>query len=160
MNEEFYNYLVATDQLDEFLGLKDEALDKEIKDTEDYISKLEEFGIQTDFQEQDLKYNKQRLEELKKRKNEAIREQRQTSEDRPQTASWQQAPYRMLLPTEDAPPACSGQKGTRIPTCLLSSSPSFQDQTAHEAEAENGNTCNTTRPQRRRIFRLSFEVNR
>ena len=71
MNDDFYNFLVATDQLDEFLGLKDEALDKEIKDTEDYISKLEEFGIQTDFQEQDLKYNKQRLEELKKIKNES-----------------------------------------------------------------------------------------
>ena len=54
-------------------------------------------------------------------------------------------------------PACSGQKGTRVPTCLLSSSRSFQDQTAHEAEAENGNTCNTTRPQRKRIFRLSFD---
>lgn len=70
MNDDFYNFLVATDQLDEFLGLKDEALDKEIKETEDYISKLEEFGIYSDFQEQDLKYNKQRLEELKKRKNE------------------------------------------------------------------------------------------
>ena len=70
MNDDFYNFLVATDQLDEFLGLKDEALDKEIKETEDYISKLEEFGIHSDFQEQDLKYIKQRLEELKKRKNE------------------------------------------------------------------------------------------
>ena len=70
MNDDFYNFLVATDQLDEFLGLKDEALDKEIKETEDYISKLEEFGIHSDFQEQDLKYNTQRLEELKKRKNE------------------------------------------------------------------------------------------
>ena len=70
MNDDFYNFLVATDQLDEFLGLKDEALDKEIKETEDYISKLEEFGIHSDFQEQDLKNNKQRLEELKKKKNE------------------------------------------------------------------------------------------
>ena len=42
MNDDFYNFLVATDQLDEFLGLKDEVLDKEIKETEDYISKLEE----------------------------------------------------------------------------------------------------------------------
>ena len=72
MNDDFYNFLVATDQLDEFLGLKDEALDKEIKETEDYISKLEEFGIHSDFQEQDLKYNRQRLEELKKRKNKII----------------------------------------------------------------------------------------
>ena len=70
MNDDFYNFLVATDQLDEFLGLKDEALDTEIKETEDYISKLEECGIHSKFQEQDLKYNKQRLEELKKRKNE------------------------------------------------------------------------------------------
>ena len=70
MNDDFYNFLVATDQLDEFLGLIDEALDREIKETEDYISKLEEFGIHSKFQEQDLKYNKQRLEELKKRKNE------------------------------------------------------------------------------------------
>lgn len=70
MKDDFYNFLVATDQLDEFLGLKDEALDKEIKETEDYISKLEEFRIHSNFQEQDLKYNKQRLEELKKRKNE------------------------------------------------------------------------------------------
>ena len=45
MNDDFYNFLVAT-------------------------SKLEEFGIHSDFQEQDLKYNRQRLEELKKRKNE------------------------------------------------------------------------------------------
>ena len=42
MNDDFYNFLVATDQLDEFLGLKDEALDKEIKDTEDYMKKAEE----------------------------------------------------------------------------------------------------------------------
>ena len=68
MNEGFYNFLVATDQLDEFLGLKDEALDKEIEETEDYISKLEEFGIHTDFQKEDLKYNKTRLEELKRMK--------------------------------------------------------------------------------------------
>ena len=27
MNDDFYNFLVATDQLDEFLGLKDEALE-------------------------------------------------------------------------------------------------------------------------------------
>ena len=67
INDDFYNFLVATDQLDEFLGLKDEALDKEIKETEDYISKLEEFGIHSKFQEQDLKYNKQRLKELKKK---------------------------------------------------------------------------------------------
>ena len=67
INDYFYNFLVATDQLDEFLGLKDEALDKEIKETEDYISKLEEFGIHSKFQEQDLKYNKQRLKELKKK---------------------------------------------------------------------------------------------
>ena len=68
MNEGFYNFLVATDQLDEFLGLKDEALDKEIEETEDYISKLEKFGIHTDFQKEDLKYNKTRLEELKRMK--------------------------------------------------------------------------------------------
>ena len=68
MNDDFYNFLVATNQLDEFLGIKDEALDKEIKETEDYISKLEEFGIHTDFQDQDLKYNKQRLDELKRKK--------------------------------------------------------------------------------------------
>ena len=48
MNEDFYNFLVATDQLDEFLGLKDEALDKEIEETEDYISKLEELMSNTD----------------------------------------------------------------------------------------------------------------
>ena len=42
MNDDFYNFLVATDQLDEFLGLKDEALDKEIKETEDYMKKAEE----------------------------------------------------------------------------------------------------------------------
>ena len=70
MNNDFYNFLVATEQLDDFLGLTDEALDKEIIETEEYIKKLEEFGIHTDFQQEDLKYNKTRLEKLKKRKAE------------------------------------------------------------------------------------------
>ena len=59
------------------------------------------------------------------------------------------------------PRGCYCQQKTRLPLAqdkkehasqpLLSSSPSFQDQTAHEAEAsskaENGNTCDTTKPQ-------------
>ena len=48
--------------------LNEKSLDKEIREIEEYISKLKEFGIYTDFQEEDLKYNETRLNELKQMK--------------------------------------------------------------------------------------------
>ena len=72
MNDDILDYLIATDNLDEFLGIKDEYrdIDKEIKDTEEYISRLEHNGIYTKFQKEDLEYNKKLLEELKKKAKE------------------------------------------------------------------------------------------
>ena len=69
-DNELFNYLVATDELDSFLGLKDEfktkeAVDKEIKEIEEYINRLKTNGIYTDWQKNDLMYNENRLKKLK-----------------------------------------------------------------------------------------------
>ena len=75
MKDEFFEFLVATDQVDEFLGLKDEYkdIDKEIKEIEEYILRLERNGIYTDYQKEDLEFNKKRLKELKNIKKEQQR---------------------------------------------------------------------------------------
>ena len=41
-------------------------IDKEIREIEEYILRLESNGIYTDYQKEDLEYNKKRLEELRK----------------------------------------------------------------------------------------------
>ena len=75
MKDDFFEFLVATDQVDEFLGLKDEYkdIDKEIKEIEEYILRLERNGIYTDYQKEDLEFNKKRLKELKNIKKEQQR---------------------------------------------------------------------------------------
>ena len=75
MKDDFFEFLVATDQVDEFLGLKDEYndIDKEIKEIEKYILRLERNGIYTDYQKEDLEFNKKRLKELKNIKKEQQR---------------------------------------------------------------------------------------
>ena len=72
MKDDFFEFLVATDQVDDFLGLKDEYkdIDKEIKEIEEYILRLERNGIYTDYQKEDLEFNKKRLKELKNIKKE------------------------------------------------------------------------------------------
>lgn len=75
MKDDFFEFLVATDQVDEFLGLKDEYkdIDKEITEIEKYILRLERNGIYTDYQKEDLEFNKKRLKELKNIKKEQQR---------------------------------------------------------------------------------------
>ena len=75
MKDDFLDFLIATDQIDEFLGLKDEYkdIDKEIKEIEEYILRLERNGIYTDYQKEDLEFNKKRLKELKNIKKEQQR---------------------------------------------------------------------------------------
>ena len=75
MKDDFFEFLVATDQVDEFLGLKDEYkdIDKEITEIEEYILRLERNGIYTNYQKEDLEYNKKRLKELKNIKKEQQR---------------------------------------------------------------------------------------
>lgn len=73
MNDDFFNYLVATDELDDFLGLKDEfktkeAIDKEIEEIKIYNQRLNDNGIYTDWQKKDLEYNKNRLKQLEELK--------------------------------------------------------------------------------------------
>ena len=72
MKDDFFEFLVATDQVDDFLGLKDEYkdIDKEIKEIEEYILRLERNGIYTDYQKADLEFNKNRLKELQNIKQE------------------------------------------------------------------------------------------
>ncbi len=41
--DDFFNYLVATDQLDEFLGEKEEQEDEEKQDTDDELVELDDF---------------------------------------------------------------------------------------------------------------------
>jgi cell fate (sporulation/competence/biofilm development) regulator YmcA (YheA/YmcA/DUF963 family) len=70
-NDKLFNYLVATDQVDEFCRLKDEYkskkdIEREIDETKTHIKRLKEQGIYTDWQKKDLKYNEQRLKELDK----------------------------------------------------------------------------------------------
>jgi len=43
---------------------------KEIKEIEEYISRLENNGIYTDYQKEDLEFNKKRLKELIKKEQE------------------------------------------------------------------------------------------
>lgn len=52
----------------DFIELKNDYkdIDKEIREIEEYILRLESNGIYTDYQKEDLKYNKKRLEELRK----------------------------------------------------------------------------------------------
>ena len=69
-DNELFDYLVATDELDNFLGLKDEfkskeAIDLEIKEVEEYIDRLKTNGTYTEWQKNDLKYNENRLKALK-----------------------------------------------------------------------------------------------
>lgn len=73
LNDDFFNYLVATDELDDFLGLKDEfktkeAIDKEIEEIKIYNQRLNDNGIYTDWQKKDLEYNKNRLKQLEELK--------------------------------------------------------------------------------------------
>ena len=74
-DNELFDYLVATDELDNFLGLKDEfktkeEIYKEINEIEEYIDRLKANGIYTDWQKNDLKYNENRLKALKELKEE------------------------------------------------------------------------------------------
>ena len=74
MKDDLLDYLITTDTLDDFLGLKEEykeaeAIDKEIKEIENYIKKLKNNGILTDWQKKDLEYNENRLKELRNLKN-------------------------------------------------------------------------------------------
>ena len=41
--DDFFNYLVATDQLDEFLGKKEEQENEEKNDTNDELVELDDF---------------------------------------------------------------------------------------------------------------------
>ena len=41
--DDFFNYLVATDQVDEFLGKKEEQEDNEENDTNDELVELDDF---------------------------------------------------------------------------------------------------------------------
>ena len=41
--DDFFNYLVATDQLDEFLGKKEEQEDEEKNDIDDELVELDDF---------------------------------------------------------------------------------------------------------------------
>ncbi len=52
----------------DFIELKNyyKDIDKEIREIEEYILRLESNGIYTDYQKEDLEYNKKRLEELRK----------------------------------------------------------------------------------------------
>lgn len=65
-NDDLLDYLIATDTIDEFLGNDNkEQIKKEIKETEEYIKRLETNGIYTEWQKKDLEYNKRKLAELK-----------------------------------------------------------------------------------------------
>lgn len=69
-NDDLLDFLIATDQIDDFLGndkSKKEEIKKEIKKIEEYIKRLESNGIYTDWQRKDLEYNKKRLNELKQK---------------------------------------------------------------------------------------------
>ena len=73
-DDKLFDYLVATDELDNFLGLKDEfktkeVIDQEIKEIEEYIDRLKTNGIYTEWQKNDLKYNENRLKALKELNN-------------------------------------------------------------------------------------------
>lgn len=52
----------------DFIELKNDYkdIDKEIREIEEYILRLESNGIYTDYQKEDLEYNNKRLEELRK----------------------------------------------------------------------------------------------